>query len=117
MEISRRYDDDVAILDVAGRLDLNSSNELKASAREIVSGGNCKLIVNMAKVDFINSSGLGSLVSLLKDVRMNNGRMRLSNLAPFVKEIFEITQLDNIFDIYSDEKNARRSFAETMAGV
>ena len=64
----------------------------------------------MDKVDFINSSGLGALVSILKEVRNSQGSMRLTNLAPYVKEIFDITQLTNIFEIFPDEKQAISSF-------
>ena len=113
MNISTRIEDDVAILNLSGRLDLSSATELKNASREIVGGGNCKLILNMGKVDFINSSGLGTLVSLLKDIRSSHGRLKLSNLAPYVKEIFEITQLNNIFDICEDEKHARNALRET----
>jgi anti-anti-sigma factor len=114
MNISSRIEDDVAILNLNGRLDLTSANELKAASREIMGTGSRKLILNMGKVDFINSSGLGTLVSILKDVRSANGRLKLSNLAPYVKEIFEITQLSNIFDICDDEKHAKSSLSETI---
>lgn len=110
MDISRKNDGDVAILSLSGRLDLTSANELKSVSREIVGPGNCKLILNMGKVDFINSSGLGTLVSILKDVRSSSGRLKLSNLAPYVKEIFDITQLSSIFDICEDERHARKAF-------
>ena len=59
---------------------------------------------------FINSSGLGALVSILKDVRNSQGTMKLTNLAPYVKEIFDITQMSNIFDIFPDENQALSSF-------
>jgi anti-anti-sigma factor len=114
MEITSRIDNDVAVLNLKGRLDLSSANELKNAARDLMNLGNRKLIFNMCKVDFINSSGLGTLVSILKDVRSSNGRMKLADLAPYVKEIFEITQLNNIFDICEDEKNAFRSFQEAV---
>ncbi len=113
MNISSRMDGDVAILNLSGRLDLTSANELKCASRDIMGTGSRKLILNMGKVDFINSSGLGTLVSILKDVRSANGRLKLSNLAPYVKEIFEITQLTNIFDICEDEKHAKYALQET----
>jgi anti-anti-sigma factor len=114
MDISCRFDGDVATFDISGRLDQDSAGQLKAASREIVAAGNCKMIIDMSRLEFINSSGLGSLVSLLKDIRTNNGSLKLVIPAPFIREIFEITQLCNIFDIYSDEKNARRSFNEAL---
>jgi anti-anti-sigma factor len=110
MEISSKINGDVAIINLHGRLDMMSAADLKNASREFVNRGGCKLILNMGKVDFINSSGLGTLVSLLKDVRSANGKMKLINLAPYVKEIFDITQLSNIFEICDDERRACESF-------
>ncbi len=110
MDISTKIDDGIAVINVNGRLDLSSANELKEASREFISQDNCKLILNMENVDFINSSGLGALVSILKDVRSNKGALKISNLASYVREIFEITQLTNIFDICDDESHARQSF-------
>ncbi len=110
MEISSRNDGDVTIINLQGRLDMMSAADLKNVSRECINKGDCRLILNMGRVDFINSSGLGALVSLLKDVRNTRGRLRLTNLAPYVKEIFDITKLSNIFEICDDEKRACDSF-------
>lgn len=109
MDITRRMEGDVAILCLSGRLDLTSANELKNASRDIVNKENCKLILNMGKIDFINSFGLGTLVSILRDVRNASGEMKLSNLAPYIKQVFDSTQLSNIFDIFEDEKHARNA--------
>jgi anti-sigma B factor antagonist len=64
----------------------------------------------MAEVDFINSSGLGALVSLMKEIRLVKGRLTLSNLASYVREIFDITQLSHIFEIFTAEEDALASY-------
>ncbi len=110
MKITQKADGDINIIGLQGRLDLTSASELKDASRDIIDKQNCKLILNMEAVDFINSSGLGALVSILKDVRSSNGTLKLSNLAPYVKEIFDITQLSNIFDIRENDQIARSSF-------
>jgi anti-sigma B factor antagonist len=110
MEIQKRIEGDVAILSLEGRLDLTSASILKDASKEVLSQFSKKMIINLDHVDFINSSGLGALVSILKEVRNAQGSMRLSNLAPYVKEIFDITQLTNIFDIFPDEKQALSSY-------
>jgi len=66
--------------------------------------------LNLANVEFINSSGLGSLVSIMKEARLNKGRLTFSNLANYVQEIFEITQLSHIFEIFATEEEALNSF-------
>lgn len=110
MNITQKADGDINIIGLQGRLDLTSASELKEASRNIIDKQNCKLILNMEAVDFINSSGLGALVSILKDVRSSRGTLKLSNLAPYVKEIFDITQLSNIFEICENDQIARNSF-------
>ncbi len=110
MSITQEMNGDVNILSLQGRLDLTSAADLKDASRYIIDKENCKLILNMEAVEFINSSGLGALVSILKDVRNSKGTLKLSNLAPHVKEIFDITQLSNIFDICENEQTAKSSF-------
>ena len=110
MEIQKRKEGDVTILSLDGRLDLTSASSLKEASKDILENESKKMVLNLDGVDFINSSGLGALVSILKEVRSSQGSMRLSNLAPYVKEIFDITQLTNIFDIFSDEKQALSSY-------
>jgi anti-sigma B factor antagonist len=71
--------------------------------------------LNLGEVDFINSSGLGVLVSIMKEIRMNKGRLTLSNLASYVQEIFEITQLSHIFEIFTSEDEALNSYQSVTA--
>lgn len=101
---------DVDVLHVAGRLDLVSSNTLKDSVRQRLQQKRTRLVLEMRGLDFINSSGLGALVSIFKDVRLVNGRLILAGLAPYVQEIFEITQLTNVFEICKTESDAIQSF-------
>ncbi len=110
MNITQKDVGDVSIIGLQGRLDLTTAAELKSASRSIIDRQNCKLILNMEAVDFINSSGLGALVSILKDVRSSKGALKISNLAPYVKEIFDSTQLSNIFDICENEQTATKSF-------
>ena len=103
--------DDVDVMRISGRIDLVTSNTLKDMVREHLHRERRHLVLNLERVDFINSSGLGSLVSILKDVRLAGGSLVLSNLAPYVQEIFEITQLSNVFEIYNVEIDAVESLA------
>ena len=117
MEISARRHDDYMALSLTGRLDLNSSAKLKEEIKKFLNEGDLRIMLDLNQVDFINSSGLGTLVSILKDVRMLKGRMVLCNLANYVQEIFEITQLSHIFDIYPTEQDAAASFSRTKVTV
>src|SRR3989304_1151453 len=109
MDIQKRIEGDIAILNLNGRLDLSSAALLKEASKETINRETRKVLLNLDQVDFINSSGLGALVSILKEVRSNHGMLKLTNLAPYVREIFDITQLSNIFEMYQDEKRGRAS--------
>lgn len=105
------------VLKLSGRLDLNSSSRLKEQVKDLMSEGAVNMILDLSAVDFVNSSGLGTLVSILKDVRLVKGQMVLCNLALYVQEIFDITQLSHIFEIYPTEEAALESFGITASEV
>lgn len=117
MEIRVTEHVDFITLSLKGRLDIASSASLKDDILRHVGRGQNRIILNLAQVDFINSSGLGTLVSILKEVRLAKGRLVLSNLASYVQEIFEITQLSNIFDIFASEADAQDVFLQPTARV
>jgi anti-sigma B factor antagonist len=109
MEIQMREQDSVAILSLNGRLDLASGATLKEQVKRLIEKETTQIHLTLADVEFINSSGLGALVSIMKEIRILKGRLSLSNLASYVQEIFEITQLSHIFEIYATEEEALAS--------
>ena len=114
MDIKVSENGKVNILQLKGRLDLSNAGELKETVTTLLGQDKNLMHFNMREVDFINSSGLGALVSMMKDIRLNKGRLTLSDLAPYVHEIFDITQLSNVFEIYSNEEEAIGSFPRTV---
>jgi anti-sigma B factor antagonist len=114
MEIQMREQDNVAVLSLSGRLDLASGATLKEHLKRLSEKNIVQAHLNLAEVEFINSSGLGALVSIMKEIRLQKGRLTLSNLASYVQEIFEITQLSHIFEIYSTEEEALATY-QTVA--
>ncbi len=117
MEITASSQGNFTALQLKGRMDLNSSSQLKECIKDYLSEGRANIILDLSGVNFVNSSGLGTLVSILKDVRMVKGRMVLCNLAQYVKEVFEITQLSHIFEIYPTTEEAAASFADSVANA
>ncbi len=115
MEIKQREHGNIAILDLNGRLDLASGAMLKEHIKKLFEKNVTSVHLNLAKVEFINSSGLGSLVSIMKETRLAKGRFTLSNLANYVQEIFEITQLSHIFEIFTTEEEALASYQAVPA--
>lgn len=110
MEITVKEQGSVNILTLKGKLDLANSGGLKDIVKSLLDQERNRFHFNMLEVDFINSSGLGALVSLMKEIKIHKGRLTLSNLAPYVSEIFDITQLSTVFEIYSGEKEALASY-------
>ncbi|MEW5700993.1 MAG: STAS domain-containing protein [Candidatus Zixiibacteriota bacterium] len=113
MELRVESHQHVDVLRVVGRLDLVSSSTLKDAIRQRLSDHRSALVLNLEKVDFINSSGLGALLSALKDVRLSGGRLVLCHLTPYADEIFALTGLKQILDTYETQDEAVASFAST----
>jgi anti-sigma B factor antagonist len=115
MDIQMREQEGVAILSLSGRLDLASGATLKEQIKRLAEKEGNQVHLNLAEVEFINSSGLGALVSIMKEIRLLKGRLTLSNLASYVQEIFEITQLSHIFEIYATEEEALATYQAVPA--
>jgi anti-sigma B factor antagonist len=117
MEIRPSENHGVLVLSIKGRLDFATSNTLKEEILKRIVEGRNRILLNLSQVDFVNSSGLGTLVSILKEIRLAKGRLALANLATYVQEIFEITQLSHIFEIFSSEDEAIEAFISTPVRV
>ena len=103
----------VTVRIVASSVEENAAQAMLMRAKEAmdqVGGGLTDVVLDFGGVEFINSSGLGSLVSIMKETRLRKGRLTLSDLASYVQEIFDITQLTNIFEIFPTEKEALGSY-------
>jgi anti-sigma B factor antagonist len=102
---------DVAVVDFSGRITLGEgSSTLRRIIRELVEQGQRKILLNLADVDYIDSSGIGELVSVYSTVRKVNGELKILNLTKRVHDILQITRLFTVFDVQSDEGAAVRSF-------
>jgi anti-sigma B factor antagonist len=101
----------VTILDLRGRITLGDEIEdLRSAVRNLVANGQKKIILNLAEVDYIDSSGVGELVGCFTTVRNAGGELKLLNLSPKVHDVLQVTKLYTVFDIRDDEFNAVKSF-------
>lgn len=101
----------MTILDVNGRITLGHETErLRDSIRALISAGKKKIVLNLEQVDFIDSSGVGELVSSFTAVRNAGGDLKLLNLTQKVHDILNVTKLYTVFDIKDDEFTAVKSF-------
>jgi anti-sigma B factor antagonist len=103
---------DVSVVDVAGRITLGEgSSALRDLMRELVGKGQKKILLNLGEVSYIDSSGIGELVSGFTTVTNSGGELKLLNLNKRVKDLLQITKLYTVFDVHEDEAGAIRSFA------
>jgi anti-sigma B factor antagonist len=103
---------DVSVVDVAGRITLGEgSSALRDTMRGLVSAGQKKILLNLGEVSYIDSSGIGELVSGFTTVTNSGGQLKLLNLAKRVKDLLQITKLYTVFDVREDEADAVRSFS------
>lgn len=92
------------------RLDANNSDELKAEFNRLFEIGTLNIIIDLKEVLFIDSSGLGVLVSGYKNASTRHGSLKLSSLQTQVKSMFELTRLHRVFDIFTTVDDALQSF-------
>jgi len=107
LEIERR--DGVSICRITGELDAGNSRELLDAFDREFNDGVTKAIFSLAALDYVDSSGLGTLVKALKLARAKGGDVKLAGLKPEVKKVLELTRLDRIFDIFPSENHAIES--------
>ena len=111
-KLTTRQVGDVTVIDVAGRITLGEgSSVLRDAMRDLVSKGQKKILLNLGEVSYIDSSGIGELVSGFTTVTNSGGALKLLNLNKRVKDLLQITKLYTVFDVHEDEAGAIRSFA------
>jgi anti-sigma B factor antagonist len=110
MSFDVKKQDDVTIIDVEGQLIVGNRQELKQKVLEELEGGARKFLIDFSGTGYIDSSGLGVLVSLSKKIREQGGELRLANLNEDLRTLFELTKLDTLFHIASNRPEALSSF-------
>jgi anti-sigma B factor antagonist len=111
VKLTTRQVGDVTIIDVSGRITLgDGSSAIRDEMLDLTTSGVRKVLLNLGDVSYIDSSGIGELVSGLTSVAKAGGVMKLLNPTKRVKDLLRMTNLNTIFDVYEDEAHALRSF-------
>lgn len=111
LQIQEREREGVAILDLEGRITVGEdAAALRDKLRELVAASRARVLLNLAKVDFIDSTGLGALVVGHTGLKKVGGRLILVNLNDRNIELLVLTKLSTVFDVYQDEQQAINSF-------
>jgi anti-sigma B factor antagonist len=112
IKLSNRQVGDVTVVDAAGRITLGEgSSALRDMLRDMVAKGHKKILLNLSEVSYIDSSGIGELVSGFTTVTNQGGSLKLLGLTKRVKDLLQITKLYTVFDVHDDEASAVRSYA------
>ena len=111
MKASTRQVDGVTIVDLSGRITLGEGSVvLRDTIKDLLGKGQKKILLNLGDVSYIDSSGIGELVSAFTSVRNQGGELKLLNLTKKVHDLLQITKLYTVFDIKDDETSAIQSF-------
>jgi anti-sigma B factor antagonist len=112
LKITTRQVDGITIVDCSGRITLGEGSvTVRDNVRELLSKGHKKILLNLGDVGYIDSSGIGELVSAFTTVRNQGGELKLLNLTKKVHDLLQITKLYTVFDVKEDEATAIKSFS------
>ena len=111
MKANTRQVNGVTVVDMSGRITLGEGSViLREAIKDLVAKGQKKILLNLGDVTYIDSSGIGELVSGFTAVRNRGGELKLLSLTKKVNDLLQLTKLFTVFDVYYDETTAVRSF-------
>ena len=112
MKVSTRQVDGVTILDLSGRITLGEGSVvLRDAIRDQLAKGNKSVLLNLGDVSYIDSSGIGELVSSFTTVKNSGGELKLLNLTKRISDLLAITKLLTVFETFDNEQDAVQSFS------
>ena len=112
VKLTTRQVGDVTVVDAVGRITLGEgASTFRDTIRDLPSSGHRKILLNLGEVSYIDSSGIGEMVSGFTTVTNQGGVVKLLNLTKRVKDLLQITKLYTVFEVFDDEAAAVRSFA------
>jgi anti-sigma B factor antagonist len=118
MMTSTRQVGGVTIVDISGRIELGGeSAAIREMVCDLLSKGHRQILLNLADVQYIDSSGLGALVRSFTSARKQGGELKLLNLTDKVTDLMQMTKLYTVFDVKNDEAIAVKSFGQSTAAT
>lgn len=111
MDMKERVVDGVTVLDLSGKIVLGEGDvQIRERIKELLADGQKRILLNLADVTYLDSAGLGALISSYATVKREGGQLKLLNLTTRVQDLLSITKLITVFETYDDEKAALASF-------
>ncbi len=109
LDVRTKSENDLHIVEIEGEVDLYSSPELRKVLLQLTKEKTKTILVDLEKVKYMDSSGVATLVEALQQVRKYQGMLKLVNLRDAVKDVFELSRLDKVFDIYASIEEATKA--------
>lgn len=107
----KKTSDYVLLKPASQNIDVTVSTEFKSRVADLINRGHLFFLLDLSQVDFIDSSGLGAMISILKTLRLHNGDLVLCDLKPTVLNLLQLTRMHNVFIIRATEKEGIESLA------
>ena len=112
LNIKDRPAGDVTILDLSGKITIGEGSvQLREAVRGLLERGKKSILINLGGVDYVDSSGIGELVSCFTTTKNQGGHLKLLNLTKKIKDLLQITKLLTVFETYDDEAEAIKSYS------
>lgn len=109
LEVRTKTENTVTIVKIEGEVDLYSSPEVRKVLIELIKAQKKTILIDLDKVKYMDSSGVATLVEALQQVGKYKGKLKLANLRDAVKDVFELSRLDKVFDIYETVEEAKKA--------
>jgi anti-sigma B factor antagonist len=118
IDFSTHQSNGIAVVDLRGRITLGEGTEaLRDTVRGLLSKGQNRILLNLGEVNYIDSSGIGELVSAFTAAKKQGGEVKLLNLTKKVHDLLQITKLYTVFDVKDDEASAVASFGSSQERI
>jgi len=110
MEIIEKKLGDINVLSISGRLDAFYATEMEKSLESLLNAGKLRLVIDFASLEYISSSGLRVFLSALKKVRKQQGDIKMSQMKPCIREVFDMSGFSQLFNIFDTDDEAIKGF-------
>jgi anti-sigma B factor antagonist len=105
-----RIEDGVDVIDISGQLDAFTTPDVKAEFKKLTDARHYKLVLNLEKVDYVNSTAIGAIVAVAQQVRRRKGDLKIFGMKPDIRKVFDLVGASKILGIFDTEKEAVGNF-------
>ncbi|MCU0821139.1 MAG: STAS domain-containing protein [Spirochaetes bacterium] len=110
MDITKKTKGDIVSLQIVGEIDLYNAPEIKDIISKLIEERCYNVVIDLERVSYIDSSGIGALISSLSNLKKYHGGLKIINVYASVRKVFELTKLTSFFEIFDSEEEAIQSF-------